>query len=215
MERLSPKPVGLSRNQLYLARDRPPRSVAARGHSRSNADHLQILSQDHGAAQARSIVSRPEGLKFLAKLLTAAAVKGRKPIVTPAKGDIRLFAKDARVHAETMRYEPQPNKNVLGYWTKASDWADWTFDVPSAGTYEIEIQQGCGHGSGGAEVAVEVGGETFTFTVQDTGNFQQMIQRTIGQVQLSAGEQTLAIKPQSKPGVAVMDLRRVVLRPVQ
>ena len=142
-----------------------------------------------------------------------AAIKGRKPSVTPATGDIRLHAKDARVHAQTMRYEPQLNKNVLGYWMNATDWADWEFEIATAGPYEVEIQQGCGEGSGGAEVTVEIGGQTLTFTVQDTGHFQQMIQRTIGQVQLAAGKHTLAVKPQTKPGVAVMDLRRVVLRP--
>lgn len=142
-----------------------------------------------------------------------AAIKGREPSVTPATGDIRLHAKDARVHAQTMRYETQPNKNVLGFWTNAADWADWEFEVAASGAYEVEIQQGCGKGSGGAEVAVEIGGETLKFTVQDTGHFQQMIQRTIGQVELAAGTHTLAVKPQTKPGVAVMDLRRVVLRP--
>lgn len=142
-----------------------------------------------------------------------AAVKGRAPSVAPAAGDIRLHAKDARVHAETMRYEPQPQKNVLGYWIKVADWADWEFEVATAGVYEVEVQQGCGAGSGGAEVAVEVGGQTLRFTVQDTGHFQHMILRTIGRVELAAGKQTLAVKPQTKPGVAVMDLRRIVLRP--
>jgi hypothetical protein len=82
-----------------------------------------------------------------------------------------------------------------------------------AGAYEVEIQQGCGEGSGGAEVAVEVVGRTLSFTVQETGHFQQMIARTIGQVELAAGKQTLAVKPRTKSGIAVMDLRRVVLRP--
>lgn len=143
-----------------------------------------------------------------------AAVQGRKPRVTPAQGDIRLHAKDARVHAQTMRYEPQPNKNVLGYWVKVEDWADWEFTVPQAGQYEVEIQQGCGAGSGGAEVDVEVAGQSLRFTVQDTGHFQHMILRVVGQVKLEAGTQVLAVKPRTKPGVAVMDLRRVVLRPV-
>ncbi len=143
------------------------------------------------------------------------AVKGRKPRVTPAEGDIRLHAKDARVHAETMRYEPQPNKNVLGFWVKAADWADWEFSVEKPGRYEVEVQQGCGAGSGGAEVAVEVGGQTLLFTVQDTGHFQHMILRVIGTVELPAGRHTLAVKPRTKPGVAVMDLRRVVLRPAE
>ena len=52
-----------------------------------------------------------------------------------------------------------------------------------------------------------------TFTVQDTGHFQSMILRTIGEVKLAAGKHSLAVKPRTKPGVAVMDLRRVVLRP--
>jgi hypothetical protein len=43
---------------------------------------------------------------------------------TAQAGDIRLHAKDARLNARTMRYEPQPNKNVLGFWTDASDWAE-------------------------------------------------------------------------------------------
>ncbi len=144
-----------------------------------------------------------------------AATDGLTQRLTPATGDIRLHAKDARVHAKTMHYEDAPFKNVLGFWVKAEDWADWEFDVRTAGKYEVEIQQGCGNGSGGAEVAVEVGGTTLKFIVQDTGHFQNMIQRTIGVVVLPAGKTTLAVKPQTKPGMAVMDLRRVVLRPVQ
>lgn len=152
------------------------------------------------------------------------AVQGQKPRVTPAGGDIRLFAKDARLHASVMRYEPEPHKNVLGYWTNPADWAEWEFDAPADGVYEVEVQQGCGEGSGGAVVQVEVSpatgpadGEvqTLAFTVQDTGHFQQMIQKTIGQATLTAGRWKIAVKPQTKPGVAVMDLRRIVLRPVR
>jgi arylsulfatase A-like enzyme len=146
------------------------------------------------------------------KAMTAAA-KGRQPSVTPATGDIRLHAKDARIHGKTLRYEPQPNKNVLGYWTIADDWADWDFEVEKKGMYEVEIQQGCGKGSGGAKVAVEIDDQTLKFTVQDTGHFQSMILKTIGQLKLAPGKHTLAVKPQSKPGAAVMDLRRIVLRP--
>lgn len=141
------------------------------------------------------------------------AVQGRVAAVTPGRGEIRLHARDARVHGEKLRYEPQPQKDVLGYWTRPEDWADWEFDVATPGRYEIEIQQGCGTGSGGAEVAVEVGGTTLSFTVQETGHFQKMITRVIGAVDLPAGRHTLAVKPRTKPGGAVMDLRRVVLRP--
>ncbi len=142
------------------------------------------------------------------------AVAGRKPIVTPATGDIRLHAKDAIVHAKTMRYEAESHKNVLGFWTNPEDWAEWKFDVSKPGKYEVEVQQGCGQGAGGSEVDVEVGDQVLHFTVIDTGHFQNMIQRTIGVVELKSGPQALAIKPKKKAGVAVMDVRRVVLRPV-
>jgi hypothetical protein len=141
-----------------------------------------------------------------------AAVKGRRAIVTPASGDIRLFAKDAQIHGATARYEPQTYKNTIGFWTKPEDWVSWEFEVPRAGKYEVEIQQGCA-GNGGSEMAVEIGGRTLAFTVIGTGHFQQFIARTIGIVELSAGKQMLAVKPQNKIGAAIMDLRRVVLRP--
>ena len=142
------------------------------------------------------------------------AIKGHKPSTTPAKGDVRLQAKDARTHGKNLRYEAAPNKNTLGYWTNEKDWADWEFDVAKGGKYEVEIQQGCGKGSGGANVVVEVDGQSLPLTVQDTGHFQSMIRRVIGQVELTPGKHQLSVKPQTKPGVAVMDLRQVVFRPV-
>ena len=141
-----------------------------------------------------------------------AAVKGRRATVTPASGDIRLFAKDAQIHGATARFEPQAYKNTIGYWTKREDWVSWEFEAPRTGKYEVEVQQGCA-GDGGSEVAVEINGQTLKFTVIGTGHFQQFIARTIGIVDLPAGKQTLAVKPQTKIGAAVMDLRRVVLRP--
>ena len=141
-----------------------------------------------------------------------AAVQGRKVRVTPASGDIRLHAKEATVHGTQARYEEASYKNVIGFWTKPEDWASWDFEVAKAGRYEVEVQQGCS--GGGSEVAVELAGQTLTFTVENTGHFQNMIARTIGEVDLPAGKQSLAVKPQTKKGGAVMDLRRVVLRPV-
>lgn len=173
------------------------------------------LDQDPSRLHADSTAAATEPQWREWRAAMNAAVKGRQPVVTPASGDIRLHARNARVHGETLRYEPEPHKNVLGYWSNPKDWAEWTFDVPAAGVYEVEIQQGCGTGCGGAEVDVEVGGKRLSFTVQETGHFQALILRTVGTVDLGAGPATLAIKPRTRPGPAVMDVRRVVLRPVQ
>ena len=158
----------------------------------------------------------PDAATLRAKLIAwradmNAAVQGHQPHVTPATGDIRLFAKDAVVHGTTARFEPLPYKNTVGFWTKPEDWVSWDFDVAKAGKYVVEVQQGCN--GGGSEVAVEVAGQTLKFTVDDTGHFQKFLQKTIGVVDLPEGKQSLVVKPQNKVGPAVMDLRRVVLRP--
>ena len=135
-----------------------------------------------------------------------AAVKGREKHVTPATGDIRLHAKDATVHGDTLRYEPQSNKNVLGYWKDVDDWASWEFEVETPGTYVLEVQYGCGKGCGGGDVFIDVAGQAHDFTVQETGHFQQMILHEVGHVLLPKEKLRLDIRPQTKPGAAVMDV---------
>lgn len=139
------------------------------------------------------------------------AVANKKPMVTPADGEVRLQARDARVHGTRLRYEPEPYKNVLGYWTEVGDWADWDLTLPEDGHYEIEVQQGCGSG-GGSEVDIRIGDKVASFVVQDTGHFQKMILLTLDVGELKAGQHTLEIRPKSKQGVAIMDIRRIVVR---
>ncbi len=131
-----------------------------------------------------------------------------------AEGVITLPAGSATTHSDTMRYEPATNKNCLGYWVNPSDTASWQFDVPKAGSYDVELWQGCGRGQGGSTVRVEVGGQSLGFTVEETGHFQNFVPRRLGRVSFAkAGDFTLAIQPQKKAGVAVMDVRQVRLIP--
>jgi hypothetical protein len=131
-------------------------------------------------------------------------------------GRILLHARDAVVHGRTLRYEPEPHKDTLGYWSNPSDWAEWEFEVPAAGTYAVQTLQGCGKGSGGSVVNFAVGEQSLKATVQDTGGFQNFVSRDIGRIRLEkAGRYTLSVKPVEKPGVAVMDLRSVTLTPVK
>jgi hypothetical protein len=63
-------------------------------------------------------------------------------------------------------------------------------------------------------VQFAVGGKKLLMTVEDTGNFQNFKARAIGIVTLDKpGRYTLTVRARSKPGVAVMDLRGVTLRP--
>ncbi|RYD63289.1 MAG: hypothetical protein EOP83_12575 [Verrucomicrobiaceae bacterium] len=83
------------------------------------------------------------------------------------------------------------------------------------GRYEVHVWQGCGKDSGGSEVEISVGDQRARFTVEDTGHFQNFKERTVGTLNFEkAGPQKLVVRALSKPGVAVMDLRQVILVPL-
>jgi hypothetical protein len=145
----------------------------------------------------------------------AASPAAGPPASRPAPEVILLHARDAVVHGKTLRYEPDPHKDTLGYWTDAADWASWQFRVNRPGTYAVEILQGCGKGSGGSEVEFRSAGRVLRVTVRDTGGFQNFVSRGIGEFDFDRPAMfSLEVRPVTKPGPAVMDLRQVTLREV-
>jgi hypothetical protein len=141
---------------------------------------------------------------------------GEPRVIAPAEnGVITLPAHDAVTHGENLRYEPQPHKNTVGYWSRKDDWCQWHFSAKRAGTYEVWLLQGCGQGQGGSEVALRIGEHEIKFTVEETGHFQNFKNRRMGPVKLDKpGQFTLELRPQTKAAAAVMDVREVRLIPV-
>ncbi|MEY2409867.1 MAG: arylsulfatase [Verrucomicrobiota bacterium] len=149
-----------------------------------------------------------------AQMMTTNVEYELVPIAPSADGSVVLHAHEVNIHGANLRYEPAAHKNTIGYWTKQDDWASWDFTTARPGRFAVEMLQGCGKGSGGSVVEVAVDGQSLDFTVEDTGHFQNFVAREIGVVRLEkAGRHTLTVKPRTKPGVAVMDLRRVTLKP--
>lgn len=137
------------------------------------------------------------------------------PDAQAADGTITLPAKTAVLHGVMVRYEPLPHKNTIGFWVRADDWISWSFRVSTPGEFQIEILQGCGTGSGGSQVEFSVAGESVVATVEETGGFQKFVARAIGKIKIARpGDYTLSVKPKTKPGAAVMDLRQVRLLPI-
>lgn len=133
--------------------------------------------------------------------------------VEAGAGAVILHAKDAKVHGSKLRYEDLPQKDTLGFWVQKDDWAEWTFNLPNPGKFDVEVLQACGQGSGGAEVEFAIGKQALTLKVEVTGHFQRFVPRTIGAMTFdAAGQYTLSVRAKTKPGAAVMDLRRVTLR---
>ncbi len=130
-------------------------------------------------------------------------------------GVIELLAKNATTWSETMRYEPKPEKDCLGFWTDPKDFAEWEFDVVKPGKYQVIVSHGCGTGNEGSTVAVKHADQAVKFTVKDTGGFQKWSDAQVGEIEIKgAGRQRLVIAPENKKKSAVLDVRKVVLKPV-
>ena len=158
-------------------------------------------------------------------------------------GSVMMHSSTADVFGTMLRYEPLPNKDTLGFWVRQEDWASFEFTITKPGRFRLVPHVGCGT-SGGSLVHFEVAGpilasdspsggressgssdnkptpianerQLLTLTVPATGGFQKFVPQDLGEVTLAKpGRYTLSIKPQKKEGVAVMDVRRVELRPV-
>ena len=178
-------------------------------------------------SESRNLAAeKPLIVENLAKRLAAwrADVGAKMPAPNPdykpnpqnKNGVITLHARTALVSGVMLRFEPLPHKNTLGFWVNKDDYATFDFTVEKPGTFTVEVLQGCGKGSGGAEVELAAGDEKLTFIVKDTGGFQAFEAREVGILKVEKpGRHTLTVKAKTKPGVAVMDLRQIVLKPVK
>ncbi len=178
-------------------------------------------------SESRNLAAQnPEQVRMLAEKLDAwrrevgATMPKANTLYRPnpqsKDGIITMHGRTALVSGVQLRYEPLPHKETLGFWTNKDDFATFEFTVDKPGIFAVEVLQGCGKGSGGAEVELAVGDEKLTFIVKDTGGFQAFEARDVGTLKIEkAGRHTLTVKAKTKPGVAVMDLRQVVLKPAK
>ena len=195
---------------------------------------LELYDVKKDLSESRNIVAEKPAvaIELSAKLAAwqkevGAKMPTRNPDYRPnpqnKDGVITLHARTALVTATQLRFEPLPHKNTLGYWTNKDDIATFDFTVEKPGTFAVEVLQGCGKGSGGAEVELAVWapngdptGASLKFTVKDTGGFQNFEARDVGTLKVEKpGRYSLIVIPKTKPGVAVMDLRQIVLRPAK
>ena len=163
---------------------------------------------------------RVDGLVNLKTVTLSPACEG-KPPTQAEDGVVTLHGRDATVQGTALRYEPAEKKQTLGFWTRPTDAAVWSFTVTRVGTFDVEVLQGCGPGQGGSVMTVAVDAaqqaavSPLEFMVEATGGFQDFRPRMIGRVgPLAAGQHTLRIMPKQIAKQAACDIRQVRLVPV-
>jgi len=159
-----------------------------------------------------------DGIQVTAVTLVPAC-EGHPP-TQAADGSVTLHGRDATVLGTVLRYEPAEKKQTLGYWTRPTDAATWSFTLARAGAFDVEVLQGCGPGQGGSVMTVAIddgrpGTPPLEFTVEATGGFQDFKPRIIGRIgPLAAGQHGLRIVPRQIAKQAACDIRQVRLLPV-
>ncbi|WP_436716041.1 hypothetical protein U8335_28315 [Roseiconus lacunae] len=189
-------------------------SVTAKG----IADELRFIPEiDHWRVFVPKNATLP--LSIEVKLLEKIRRCDAPFVVKPSEnGKVTLPAHHAETQGEKLRFEPQPHKNTIGYWTVASDTATWQFEINDAREFSVVVHQGCGKGQGGSEVEFVVTSlsdhskQTLPMVVKDTGHFQNFVPREIGSLKLDKGKYRLEVGCKKLANKAVCDIRKIEVR---
>ncbi len=146
-------------------------------------------------------------------------IEGEPKVTVPAieqaaNRTLTLLARDAFTHGEHIRYESGGGKDNIGYWTDPKDWVEWVARVETPGVFEVEVTYAC-PAPGGSEYRVEVAEQRLEATVKPTGSWTSFESVGLGRVELPEGRHQLAVRAENKVGEGVMNLKSVVLRPVE
>jgi len=161
--------------------------------------------------KAGKIALSAEAPAAIKALVLSPASEG-KPIVQSGDLSISLHARDSIVHGTNLRFEPKPEKNTLGFWSKKEDWVSWDFELKKPGKFIVFAMHGS---NGGSEIEIAAGEQKLNWTTKNTGSFHTFTYLEVGTLNLETpGTITLTLKPNKKVGGAVMDLREVILLPV-
>jgi putative membrane-bound dehydrogenase-like protein len=164
---------------------------------------------------------KPEDVADLLAFLTNAlptrtrkTFTGNQPeLVAPAAdGVIKLTAKNCAIYGKTLIFEPQFTN--LGYWQSQDDLAEWTFTVPRAGTYTVQLDWACQNSSAGDTLVLQVGDQRIEHQVAGTGTWETYQQKAIGTLRLEPGAHRLQARSAGKIRGALIDLRSLRLVPV-
>ncbi len=138
-----------------------------------------------------------------------------KPAVHQASdGSVNLTADDAAVHGQIARFEA--DKKAIGFWSNDKDSVHWEFVLNQPQEFRVFLEYACEPASAGATFEVRSDGASLKGTVAATASWSDFKTVEVGTLALvHPGRTALTISPTSMPHGAVMNLRRIVLKPVK
>jgi hypothetical protein len=131
--------------------------------------------------------------------------------VQPEKNNaLVLQAKHCTITGKGLAYMPE--WDALGFW-RATDHVEWEVEVAKAGTYDVSMEWSVDDKNAGNPFVIEAGANRLEGKVPSTGRWNVYRVTKVGQIQLDAGVQKIALKPNGEFKTALMDLRELRLTP--
>ena len=142
-------------------------------------------------------------------------VEGNQPqLVKPGlDGDLTLTATTAEIFGPKLTWEPQYQN--LGFWSSTEDHAAWKVEVKAPGRYSVWLDWACADEVKGNAFVVDVGRSRIEGVVAGTGSWDEYRKAKVGEVTLASGTSSLTIRPEGEIKGALMDLRSIILRPIE
>jgi hypothetical protein len=133
---------------------------------------------------------------------------------TKSDTSLRFRAQDAERHGDNLKYESEKEWENIGYWYSVNDYVTWRFSTSRPTRFLVILEQSCIKTCGG-KYEIIIGSQKLEGTVQDTGDWKKFVRCQIGEIAAQeAGEYTLKVRATQLQGGALMNLRLVILDPV-
>ena len=140
---------------------------------------------------------------------------GNKPqVVRPEKPDspLKLTTATCRIYGNEIRLETRYGN--LGFWGSAEDRAEWTVEIPRAGSYEVWMDFACPQATAGNPFVLTAASKQLRGTVAATASWDEYQKKMIGKISLSQGTSEISFRSDGAPKGYLLDLRGIQLVPV-
>ncbi len=191
-----------------------PRNDVQKAYLLAREDRAELLldSDENG----NLVVTVPRKVPDVIDTVVLLETEAEAVVIPQAEdGTVVLKAVDAVVRGTYARYESGGGKDNIGYWTNPDDYVIWRFKIIKPGTFDAQVTFACAAGSGGSEYTLLVAKQKISGKVKDTGSWTNFVTENVGTLKIErTGTYNLSVKPESRPRVAVMNLKSVTLVPV-
>lgn len=178
-------------------------------------DPKKVATVIHGSRGP--VVRLPAGMPAEAVRVVVVETQGGLAVEVPvirqdADGAVLLDAEDA-VTTGSARYEGEQNKRCIGYWTDPNSKASWTFEVGTAGDFQVRAEIACDPPDAGSEIEFAIGKTILKTKIAATQGWSDFVTVDLGKVSLPAGKVTVTVRAAKIARSAALNLRSIRLAP--